>query len=306
MSVNLLHDRSRIFVCILQIVSILHTSRHVSRTHLCHVSSTCSAFSFYAHPCESSVHFRAQSSLHELTSCMTGTGLPFEWFTSLSFVNNSLGEEIIYATSAFPGSVHMLSRDPASGALTLQSSVSDGDAEGIIDSLAGARSVALSPDGEFLYVCAFSDSALTEFRRAGNGSLTYTYSLRAGERTRSNFVPSQRHLLTTTWGDADTQPALGAVHVTVGSTELLVVASGALGAHVSVWQRGMFAPLHRLNNSGEVVDEFAVDVATILVQTRRFVFVANAAVSASSVYEWTGRGFLYKHALKDIGRCVQI
>jgi 6-phosphogluconolactonase (cycloisomerase 2 family) len=68
-------------------------------------------------------------------------------------------------------------RDPGSGALTFVEA--EIDSQGGVDSLDGARGVALSPDGDHVYVASWSDDAVTVFAR---DSLTGALSVVEVER----------------------------------------------------------------------------------------------------------------------------
>ena len=107
---------------------------------------------------------------------------PHTWVTSMQFVRARDGTEVMYITSAFPGSIHVLTRDNTTGGLEQQQVVSDGDQGGFVDGLGGAMSASLSPEGTLLYVSAYTDSALSEFEVAPNGTLTYADRLQVRNR----------------------------------------------------------------------------------------------------------------------------
>jgi 6-phosphogluconolactonase (cycloisomerase 2 family) len=69
----------------------------------------------------------------------------------------------VYVASTFTDTLTVFSRDPSTGRLSFVQVVDDDDAG--IDGLAGARAVALSPDGLHLYAAASGDDAITVFRR---------------------------------------------------------------------------------------------------------------------------------------------
>lgn len=98
-----------------------------------------------------------------------GPNLGLEGVASLTLVPDSDGDGPMPALLASVGvvddSLTLFSRDPGDGALTVEAVVSDGDTLGadLVDTLAGARSVAASPDGAFLYVASQVDDALTVF-----------------------------------------------------------------------------------------------------------------------------------------------
>jgi DNA-binding beta-propeller fold protein YncE len=90
----------------------------------------------------------------------------------------------LYVASAADDAVVHFSRDPATGALTPQGCIDDNDtatdsAQGedncgqMTNGLAGAASVAVSPDGKSVYVAALDDDAIVRFDRdLGTGALT--------------------------------------------------------------------------------------------------------------------------------------
>jgi 6-phosphogluconolactonase (cycloisomerase 2 family) len=77
----------------------------------------------------------------------------------------------VYVASVDEDALSGFIRNATTGALTYFGSFKDG---GIVDDLDGAISVTLSPDGEYVYVAAMSDDAVTIFsRNATTGMLTY-------------------------------------------------------------------------------------------------------------------------------------
>ncbi len=85
----------------------------------------------------------------------------------------------VYATGENDDAVVVFDRDGPTGALTFSQSKMDG--VGGVDGLAGARSVAVSPDGANLYVAGTGESAIAVFSRdPALGTLTYRQVLRDG------------------------------------------------------------------------------------------------------------------------------
>ncbi len=82
----------------------------------------------------------------------------------------------VYVTSEDEGAISHFQR-AADGTLTFRGCVAESAAAGCTVPpaavLQGAFDVAVSPDGRSVYVAAFNDSAVTEFSRAANGSLTF-------------------------------------------------------------------------------------------------------------------------------------
>ena len=79
----------------------------------------------------------------------------------------------VYAAALTDGAVTVFSRNPTTGALTFVQAIFDLDTGGTIDGLGGAMAIAISPDGEHVYVGARSDDAIAAFTRdPGTGTLT--------------------------------------------------------------------------------------------------------------------------------------
>ncbi len=84
--------------------------------------------------------------------------------------------ETAYVASGDANSVTRFSR-ASDGTLTYEDCIADGGANGCADptndSLTWPEGVAVSPDGKSVYVTSRDDGAITRFKRASNGSLTY-------------------------------------------------------------------------------------------------------------------------------------
>jgi len=88
--------------------------------------------------------------------------------------------EFLYVASMNDDAIAVFDRDPATGELSFISRSKNG--EGGIDGLNGARSLDVSPDGEFLYVVSMFDDALVTFsRNIATGSLTFLGRVKDGE-----------------------------------------------------------------------------------------------------------------------------
>ena len=79
----------------------------------------------------------------------------------------------VYTVALTDSAVTVFSRNTATGALTLVQAIFDLNTGGSFDGLGGAMAVAISPDGEHVYVAARSDDAVVAFaRNAMTGQLT--------------------------------------------------------------------------------------------------------------------------------------
>ena len=78
----------------------------------------------------------------------------------------------VYATASSEEAVSWFTRNSSTGVLTYGGSIEDDDAG--IDGLGGANSVAVSPDGSYVYVTGESDNSVSWFsRNSSTGALTY-------------------------------------------------------------------------------------------------------------------------------------
>ncbi len=88
--------------------------------------------------------------------------------------------QYLYVASMNDDAIAVFDRNPATGELSFISRSKNG--EGGIDGLNGARSLDVSPDGEFLYVVSMFDDALVTFsRNILTGSLTFLGRIKDGE-----------------------------------------------------------------------------------------------------------------------------
>ena len=81
--------------------------------------------------------------------------------------------------------LRVFSRNTTTGALTALQTILENSAG--IDSLLFARSIAVSPDSNFVYVAASTDNAITVFSRGSNGFLTKVQVLRDGDPGFTNL-----------------------------------------------------------------------------------------------------------------------
>ena len=76
----------------------------------------------------------------------------------------------VYVASADGNSITRLKRNATSGALTYKDCIANGGANGcaapVHDSLGGAQGVAVSPDGNSVYLASFGADSITNFDRA--------------------------------------------------------------------------------------------------------------------------------------------
>jgi 6-phosphogluconolactonase (cycloisomerase 2 family) len=85
----------------------------------------------------------------------------------------------VYVTSSTEDTVAVFARDATSGALTFVEVQKDGVHQ--VNGLEGAADVALSPDGEYLYVAGMNDNAIAVFRRdLATGTLAFVQMRRDG------------------------------------------------------------------------------------------------------------------------------
>jgi 6-phosphogluconolactonase (cycloisomerase 2 family) len=123
----------------------------------------------------------------------------------------------LYVASLNENGVAVFSRNQSSGVLTFTEIITDGGTNpgGIVDGLAGAASVALSPDGHHVYAVSYKDNAITAFSRDPNsGRLTFLQALQDGVSSSGKIVdglagaralaasPDGRHLYVASFNDS--------------------------------------------------------------------------------------------------------
>ena len=98
--------------------------------------------------------------------------------------------KFVYAASFRDDAIATFARDEVTGKLTFVEAIFDGEEDGsgtTIDGLDGARSVAISPDENFLYAVSFEDSAIATFARdKDTGKLTFVEAVADGEKDSSD------------------------------------------------------------------------------------------------------------------------
>ena len=99
----------------------------------------------------------------------------------------------VYVVSNLDNGVTVFDR-AADGSLSLRQQFAEGSAitGGTVDSLLGARSVSVSPDGQNVYVVSNGDHAVTVFDRAGDGSLSLRQQFADGDVITGGTVVSLR------------------------------------------------------------------------------------------------------------------
>ncbi len=192
----------------------------------------------------------------------------------------------LYATGATDDALAVFERDTATGVLTAVEVQRESD-EGV-DGLDGATAVAVSPDGQNVYVASLDDDALAVFSRdAETGELTYVMRLKDG------------------FGGLDLGTIDDPVAVAVTPDGAQVLVAGALSDTVAVFSRdaatGAVAALQVLRDGIDGVDGLDL-VQTVLVSAGgRYVYAAGLADDAIAIFERdTGTGELtYVTAVKN-------
>jgi DNA-binding beta-propeller fold protein YncE len=98
-----------------------------------------------------------------------------------------------------PGNVAILARDPATGALTQEGCLYDGDSEGECQragGLTGAYDVTISPDGSSVYIANPYSGTIARFDRNAAGALTQRPGIAAGRVTSVTVSPDGRNVYT--------------------------------------------------------------------------------------------------------------
>ena len=84
----------------------------------------------------------------------------------------------VYVAGSADDAVAVFARDNTTGKLTWRQKVEDGN--GGVDGIADAADVAVSSDGEHVYVAGYGDEAIAAFSRDSNGDLTFIHKVSGG------------------------------------------------------------------------------------------------------------------------------
>ncbi len=90
----------------------------------------------------------------------------------------SMDGQNVYAAGSGDNAISVFSRNPEDGRLTFLEFHKDGISG--VDGLSLASDVAVSPDGNDLYVAGFGDQAVAMFKRAGDGTLNFNGIINGG------------------------------------------------------------------------------------------------------------------------------
>lgn len=110
-------------------------------------------------------------------SIADGQGGANELFGASGVAVSPTGDQV-FVTSHVDAAITVFDRD-ASGNLALRQTIKDGD--GSVQNLFGASSVAVSPDGNQVYVASATDAALTVFDRNADGTLSFAQVIQDNE-----------------------------------------------------------------------------------------------------------------------------
>lgn len=110
-------------------------------------------------------------------SITDGQGGANELFGASGVAVSPSGDQV-FVTSHVDAAITVFDRD-GSGNLTFRQTLKDGD--GAVQSLFGASSVAVSPDGNQVYVASATDAALTVFDRNVDGTLSFAQVIQDNE-----------------------------------------------------------------------------------------------------------------------------
>ncbi|MEM7795757.1 MAG: DUF4347 domain-containing protein [Cyanobacteria bacterium P01_C01_bin.118] len=110
-------------------------------------------------------------------SIIDGQGGADQLFGASGVAISPTGDQV-FVTSHVDAAITVFNRD-GSGNLTFRQTIKDGD--GAVQNLFGASSVAVSPDGNQVYVASATDAALTVFDRNADGTLSFAQVIQDNE-----------------------------------------------------------------------------------------------------------------------------
>lgn len=169
--------------------------------------------------------------------------------------------------------------------------------------LAGARSVTLSADGAHVFVAAYSDYTVSEFRRdTVLGTLSFVDSLQEGEKVIRGPASLKRD---GAFRDSETpSSARAATHFTINHDNLLAIAQGDQGVSVYAWHKDSQSFKHVQN----LHEPNAVDVAYARVDNSAWdmplhmLVVVNGesqSYARSAMYRWENGSMVRSADLKN-------
>jgi DNA-binding beta-propeller fold protein YncE len=177
----------------------------------------------------------------------------------------------VYVAGWADDAVAVFSRNATTGSLTWVEVKTDG--VGGVDGLAGAHSVAVSPDGNYVYVAGYGDDAVAVFsRNATTGSLTWVEVKREGVGGVDGL------------SQADS--------VVVSPDGLLVCATGGADDAVAVFtrnpSRGTLTYSETVKDGGDGVDGLDGAAGLAVSPNGDHVYVAGAVDSSVAIFESRG------------------
>jgi 6-phosphogluconolactonase (cycloisomerase 2 family) len=222
----------------------------------------------------------------------------------------------VYVASWGADTVAVFKRDTTSGRLTFVQQVTDGDPGGVFG-LDGVNSVAVSPDGENVYVTGRGDNAVVAFARSSTtGGLTYlaqyldgAASDWLGEPTSVAVSPDGEDVYVGSCGDDavvhfERNPSTGLLSnanpyifldciASVAVTDSNLYAVGSKSSNIAAFSRGTDGSLSHLETETDEaggVDGMQGPVDVTAVGDR--VYVASATESAVAVFDVESDGSL--------------
>ena len=117
----------------------------------------------------------------------SGYGRPMQGLSQIAI--SSEGTDL-YGVSSLSAALHRFSRDVSTGVVTLVETIYDGTTHGgiVVDGLAGASGITISPNGLSIYVASYTDQAVAAFsRNPANGEVTFVDRIKNGQRVFSTW-----------------------------------------------------------------------------------------------------------------------